>query len=180
MIWTVSKISILRLWNNKQELLLAFAVPVLFFSIFAIIFSRGVGESVSQVRVAFVDDEGSKESRALIRDACLHPEIKPVMAVGRTSEQWSIADLSRFLISYRGVEVVVYIPAGFTHQDPDAPNLSIELFNEGVNPIGHRLVQASMAEAIAMQFSAASIAEMRAPSSPVRWLLRRPGRWIPT
>ena len=90
MIWTVSKISILRLWNNKQELLLAFAVPVLFFSIFAIIFSRGVGESVSQVRVAFIDDDGSKESRALIRDACVHPEIKPVNS--RWSNERSMVD----------------------------------------------------------------------------------------
>ena len=56
------------------------------------------------------------------------------------------------------MEVVVHIPSGFTTQDPDAPTLSIHLFNEGVNPIGHRLVQASLAESIAMQLSAMSLA----------------------
>jgi len=158
MIWTVCQISILRLWNNKQELALAFVLPILFFSIFALVFSRGVGQSVSQVRVAFVDDDRSPESLAVIRDACSHSEIKQITGVGRTSSEWPIEKLSRVLISHRGVEVVIHIPAGFTSQDPDAPTLSIGLFNEGVNPIGHRIVQASLAESIAMQLAEANLA----------------------
>jgi ABC-2 type transport system permease protein len=161
MIWTVCKISILRLWNNKQEFMLAFVVPILFFSIFALIFSRGVGQTVSQVRVSFIDDDQSPESLAVIRDACQHPEIVPVTGIGRTSKAWPIETLSRLLISRRNVEVVVHIPAGFTTQDPDAPTLSIELLNEGGNPIGYRLVQASLAESIAMQLSAASLATVQ-------------------
>ena len=42
MIRTVFHIALLRLWNNKQELLLALVVPILFFSIFALIFSHGI------------------------------------------------------------------------------------------------------------------------------------------
>lgn len=164
MIWTVCQISILRLWNNKQELVLAFVVPMIFFSIFALVFSRGVGQTVSQVRVAFVDDDQSRESLAIIREACSHPEIKLVTGIGRTSTDWPIDKLSRTLISRRNVEVVVHIPHGFTTQNPDAPTLSIHLFNEGVNPIGHRLVQASLAESIAMQLSAISLAATK----PVR------------
>ncbi|MDX1927956.1 MAG: ABC transporter permease [Pirellulaceae bacterium] len=164
MIWTVCQISILRLWNNKQELVLAFVVPMIFFSIFALVFSRGVGQTVSQVRVAFVDDDQSRKSLAIIREACSHPEIKLVTGIGRTSTDWPIDKLSRTLISRRNVEVVVHIPHGFTTQNPDAPTLSIHLFNEGVNPIGHRLVQASLAESIAMQLSAISLAATK----PVR------------
>ncbi len=166
MIWTICEISILRLWNNKQELLMAFVVPMLFFTIFALIFSRGVGQTFSQVRVAFIDDDQSPESLAVIRDACTHPEIALATGIGRTSEQWPIEELSRLLISRRGVEVVVHIPAGFTTQNPDAPTLSIVLFNEGVNPIGHRLVQASLAESIALQLSAANLAAVQ-QSRPV-------------
>ncbi len=167
MIWTVCQISILRLWNNKQELALAFVVPMLFFSIFAMVFSRGVGQSVSQVRVAFVDDDQSRESISIVRDACTHPEIKVVTGIGRTSAEWPIEKLSRWLISRQGVEVVVHIPSGFTEQDPEAPTLSIHLFNEGVNPIGHRLVQASLAESIAMELSTASLAATKRPKSQV-------------
>ena len=163
MIWTVCRISILRLWNNKQELALAFIVPMIFFSIFALVFSRGVGQTVSQVRVAFIDDDRSRESLAIIREACTHPEIKLVTGIGQTSTDWPIEKLSRTLISRRNVEVVVHIPSGFTTQNPDSPTLSIHLFNEGVNPIGHRLVQASLAESIAMQLSTMSLANAQPP-----------------
>jgi ABC-2 type transport system permease protein len=161
MIWTICQISMLRLWNNKQELLMAFVVPMLFFSIFAYIFSRGVDPSASQVRVAFIDDDQTQESEAIVQDACTHSEIRVVAGIGRTSPQWPIEALSRLLISRRGVEVVVYIPAGFTTQDPEAPTHSIQLFNEGINPIGHRLVQASLAESIAMQLAVANLASIQ-------------------
>jgi ABC-2 type transport system permease protein len=91
-----------------------------------------------------------------------------VTGIGRTSTEWPIEKLSRLLISRRDVEVVVHVPAGFTTQDPNAPTLSIQLFNEGGNPIGHRLVQASLAEAIAMQLSAANLAALHdRPAAPV-------------
>ena len=167
MIWTVCEISILRLWNNKNELALAFLVPLLFFSIFALVFSRGMGLSVSGVRVAFVDDDQSHASIAVIRDACTHAEIKVVTGVGRTSAEWPIEKLSRILLTRKGVEVVVHIPAGFTTQNPDAPTLSIQLFNEGSNPIGHRLVQASLAESIAMQLAETSLVAAKQSKSPV-------------
>lgn len=157
MIGTVCYISMMRLWNNRQELVLAFIVPVLFFSIFALIFSRGVGQTVSRVRVSFVDDDRTPESLAIIQAACQHPEIQAVTKVGRSTNQWPIDRLSRWLICQRKVEVVVHIPAGFTTQAPDNPTLSIALHNEGLNPIGHRLVQASLAEAIAMQFAEAGV-----------------------
>ena len=186
MIWTVCKISFQRLANNRQELALALALPMLFFTIFALIFSRGVGQSLSQVHVAFVDDDRTTESLALIRQACQHAEICPIARIARTAEAWPIDRLSRALISQRHAEVVVYIPAGFTTQNPDAPTLSIQLYNEGVNPIGPRLVEASLAESIAMELSkanleairpqqpAVSLASATSPTSPTPPLGRQP------
>lgn len=157
MIWTVFKISALRLWNNKQELALAFALPVLFFSLFALVFSRGIGQPLSSVRVSFVDDDRTPESLAMIRAACQHAEIRPVTGLAHTHADWPIDRLARTLISRENAEVVVHIPAGFTTQDPQAPHLSIGLLNEGTNQIAHRLVQACLAEAIAMQFAEANM-----------------------
>lgn len=154
---TVFKISVLRLWNNRQELVLVFLVPIMFFSIFALIFSRGVGVSLAQVRVSFVDDDKSDASRALIKAACARDEIQPVAGIWRTSRDWSAEKLSKLLISQKSVEVVVHIPAGFTTQDPQAPHLSIGLFNEGTNPIAQRIVQAGLAESIAMLFAEANM-----------------------
>lgn len=157
MIGTVFKISVLRLWNNKQELVLALAVPIMFFSIFALIFSRGLDASLSHVRVSFVDDDKTLESRAIIQAASQHKEIRPATGVWRTNSEWPIEKLSRQLISQKAVEVVVHIPAGFTTQDPNAPHLSIDLYNQGTNPIAHRVVQASLAESIALQFAEANM-----------------------
>lgn len=47
--WTVLYIGVLRLWNNKLELCLALVVPIAFFSIFALIFSRGIGEGATDI-----------------------------------------------------------------------------------------------------------------------------------
>jgi ABC-2 type transport system permease protein len=169
-IFAVFRISLLRLWNNKQELLLVFVVPVVFFSIFALIFSRGVGQSVAQVRVAFVDDDQTSESAAIIRSACERQELRPVTGVGQTVDSWGIERLSKLLISRWDAEVVIYIPQGFTSQSAEAPTLAIELYDEGSNPIGHRLAQAALAESIAMELSAASLANLNPPSrqSPFR------------
>ena len=47
MILVVVETTLRRLRHNRVELLLAFVVPVLFFSIFALIFSRGIGGTPS-------------------------------------------------------------------------------------------------------------------------------------
>ncbi len=77
------------------------------------------------------------ESRAIIQAACRHQEIHPTNGLWRTDADWPIEKLSKLLISQKAAEVVVHIPAGFTTQDPQAPNLSIQLYNEGTNPIAH-------------------------------------------
>ena len=59
MISTVFYIALMRLWNNKQELLLAIVVPIMFFSIFAMIFGRGVATGTAVIRFAIVDDDDS-------------------------------------------------------------------------------------------------------------------------
>lgn len=135
----------------------------MFFSIFALIFSRGVGVSLSEIRVSFVDDDKTLESRELIKTACQYDEIEPVTGVWCTNLEWPIEKLSRLLISQKKVEVVVHIPAGFTSQDPEKPTLAIQLYNEGTNPIAHRVVQAGLAESIALLFAQANMADAAPP-----------------
>ncbi len=61
MIWAVVQTSWRRLRNNRSELLLTFVVPIIFFSIFAVIFgSRGGSSSgTPRVKVALSDSSGS-------------------------------------------------------------------------------------------------------------------------
>ncbi len=151
MIWVVCRISIQRLFNNKQELLVTFLVPLMFFSIFALIFSRGVGEPVTSVRVAMVDDDRTAESQRLLQHLRQRSEMRTSPNVFRTNATWSIDVLAKRLLSQHKVEVVVYIPKGYFQQDDVASSKRIQIFNDGSNPIAPRLVQANLAESIAME-----------------------------
>lgn len=65
MIWTVVQTSWRRLKNNRSELLLTFIVPILFFSIFALIFgSRGSGAAgTPKIKVAVADQSDTAIAR---------------------------------------------------------------------------------------------------------------------
>lgn len=67
MIWTVFQISLQRLVHSRSELLLTFGVPIVFFSIFAVIFGSGVGSAKTpKIEVVVVDECGSGASRAVV------------------------------------------------------------------------------------------------------------------
>jgi ABC-2 type transport system permease protein len=71
MIWTVLMVCVRRLVHNRIELLLAFVVPIAFFSIFAMIFGGGVGAgSTPNIKVVAVDTVRNDQSRRAI--ATLH------------------------------------------------------------------------------------------------------------
>ena len=60
MILTFLRIACLRLRNNPLELLLVFVMPVLFFSIFAMIFSQGIAAGTEKpVRLGLLLPEGN-------------------------------------------------------------------------------------------------------------------------
>ncbi|MCM2372714.1 ABC transporter permease [Aporhodopirellula aestuarii] len=69
MIWKVIEIHLRRLRHNRVEWLLAFVVPIAFFSIFALIFSRGVG-STPRVKVALVNGAAESAAASEVTDRC--------------------------------------------------------------------------------------------------------------
>ena len=146
MMLTVFKISLLRLWNNKHELLLIFVVPVMFFSIFAMIFSRGVGTKVKQVSVSIVNDDTSPRTARVIRSLLENEEIRRVTGIGNTSPDWPIYKLARAIIGSLEAEVVIYFPP--SNSGEDAQETPIQILNEGTNPISARVVEAALSQAI--------------------------------
>lgn len=67
MIWTVFTVCVRRLVHNRVEMLLAFVVPIAFFSIFAIIFGGGVGSgSTPSIKVVAVDTVRSDQTRQIV------------------------------------------------------------------------------------------------------------------
>ncbi|WP_436715973.1 ABC transporter permease [Roseiconus lacunae] len=66
MISTVITISVRRLLHNPVELLLTFVVPVVFFSVFALIFGSGIGIGrTPKVKVAIATTDHNDSSRSL-------------------------------------------------------------------------------------------------------------------
>lgn len=151
MISTVAKISVLRLWNNKQELVLIFVVPVAFFSIFALIFSRGVGRTVKQVSVSIINDDGDELTQKIVRDLSSIPEFKLVTGVGKTAPNWPIEKLSRALIRQKNADLVIHFEQGFGAGIISDAAPPIGIYNEGSNPVGGQMVQASLAQSVATQ-----------------------------
>lgn len=153
MIWTVFQISALRLWNNKQEVLLTLLVPILFFSIFALIFTRGIGQGKTEIAVSFVDDDRSELTQRVIQAASLQPSITSATGVGQTAQDWPIDRLSRTLISRVDAGLVVYFPKGFSDRLRSQVALPVRLMDEGTNPVGKQIVQAVLTQALASEMA---------------------------
>ena len=67
MIRTVVRVGLLRMWHGRVALLLDFAVPIAFFTIFAFIFGGQVGLGKSpRVDVALVDDSSRERNLSLM------------------------------------------------------------------------------------------------------------------
>ena len=151
MIGTVVKISLLRLWNTKSELALIFIVPVLFFSIFALIFSRGVGRKPGQIRVSIVCDDESQPGKLLAQALSEREELRTVTGIGSTAEGWPIGRLSKTVISRHGAEVVVYIPPTFTEHTRNGGKPEVQILHEGTNPISAQIIEAALAQTMITQ-----------------------------
>ncbi len=148
MMATVIEIALLRLWNNKQELLLTVLVPIAFFSIFALIFGRGVGTETPPIAVAIVDDDGTRLTKAILQELnkqtsiAVHNETHP-SDQGRPIEQ-----LARAIMRDQRAEVVIHFPPGLEQRLRDSKEVTIRLLNEGTNPGGRQIVHGLLSRAV--------------------------------
>ncbi len=159
MIATIFWISVRRLINNTQELILVLVVPIMFFSIFALIFSRGVGGSQSPLAIAIVDDDQSALSRRVVQLMREQEAFKNVSGGKPLPSGWSEQRLSRGLLSQTETDLVVHIPEGFGEaasaalngqpSNNAAPVTSIRILDEGTSPVGQQIVQAILGQAVA-------------------------------
>ena len=148
MIGTVLRISLLRLWNNKQEIALIFVVPIIFFSIFAMIFTRGIGGSDNQLKLGVVDEDQSQLSREVIEELRAQATLDVASDFVR-AEQPSVDELCRDIMRLHDLEMVIHFPRGLSEsQSSDAP-LSIRMLAEGTNPIARQITSSLLSQAVA-------------------------------
>ena len=165
MIDTVVKISVLRLWNSKQELMLIFLVPILFFSIFAWIFDRGVGKLPEKVRVSIIDDDPSELTRGAATAILQHEQIDGVTGVGTTDEKWPVDRLARAVMTRFAAEIVVYFPKGFSAAAMSQEPIPVQILNEGTNPLSAQIVEAGLAQSLTATIRKMELRQVRQPAS---------------
>ncbi len=175
MVWTILQVSFRRLKNNRSELLLTFVVPILFFSIFALIFgSRGTsGSSTPRIKVALADISHSpltlravellrEQSSLRITDsqtALLHAD-----SVESQSAQTVPPAIAEDLVRRGSVAAaIVFSPANnqpiasTVQPPPQLPN--IQLLSDSYDQVASQVLSALVQKAILTAFSESQRAE---------------------
>ena len=146
MIATVMRIALLSLWRDRVAQALSFALPIVFFSIFAAIFGGRGERATPRVEVAVVDEDHSELSgrivEALGRESTL--KLRTVVKDGDpTTERPLDRDAARALVRGGDVPVAVVIPTGFGSGGMSfAPGerLAVTLLADPADPVAPQMV----------------------------------------
>ena len=140
MILTFLRIAFLRLRNNPLELLLVFVMPVLFFSIFAMIFSQGIAAGTEKpVRLGLLLPEDNEDSRAL-REQLLQKTslICTDLRLPTTPEQQQRVILDAQNSSH--YDLLLQLPPDFSRLDES--RFQLRLITDGQNAMATAMVKA--------------------------------------
>lgn len=149
MIRTVFTIAVLRMCNNKHELALALLVPAMFFSIFALIFGRGVASGTPAIKIAAVDDDASQLSRDLLLRLNEESAVDLDRRISHTNERWPLERLTSAILRESNIDVVIHFPPDMEERLLAQTAVEIGLFIEGTNPVGRQLVQSTLLPVLA-------------------------------
>ncbi len=148
---TVMKIGLLRLLNNPLELALTFVVPILFFSIFALIFGRGIGRNRGvALEVAVIDEDDSQASEEF-QDLLQATEGVKIVPTGDENDPG--APVSRAavqeLVRLGRIDAAVVIPAGFGEQVSTTEDVAeLEVLNDSSDPIATTMLSVLLRQTV--------------------------------
>ncbi|MEO1497543.1 MAG: ABC transporter permease [Planctomycetota bacterium] len=108
----VAMIGLRRLWHGKLELLLTFVVPVAFFTIFALIFTGGVGSGrAAKIKTLLTDLDGSERSKDVMSRLADSEAIRVVE--GRNAAGPDALDVARDTVVRGQATVAIVAPEGW-------------------------------------------------------------------
>ena len=144
MIGPVFRTGWMNLARDRAALILSFLVPIVFFSIFAGIFSSMGDDETARVKVALVDEDGSARSRKLAAALRAESALR-VIEANRQKQTFDRAAALEF-VRGGGAPVALIIPKGFgtgsvqfgAAATTDAP--TVELISDRSDPIAPQVV----------------------------------------
>lgn len=176
MIWTVIQTSWRRLRNNRSELFLTFIVPMVFFSIFALIFgSRDSSSSTPKIKVAISNEWPSELSdRAIV----LLQEQKSLRFTDRSSQSGSNSSGAKSVTRESAEDLVrrgmVSAAVVFAEPNPGKPidgPAEIEILTDSFDQVASQVLTAVVQKAVmtanAEMIKAKSASRNIAPSTVV-------------
>ncbi len=153
MIWTVIQTSWRRLRNNRSELLLTFIVPMVFFSIFAVIFgSRDSSSSTPKIKVAISNQWPSELSNRAVALLQLQKSLRLTdrseksdgQATGSNSVNRDVAeDLVR-----RGMVSAAVVFSKPNPTDPSGDAAEIEILTDSFDQVASQVLTAVVQKAV--------------------------------
>lgn len=147
MIWLIVRISALRLWHNKAELLLTFVVPLFFFSIFALIFgSRERSGESATIKVAVSDRVQNEESKTVIEKLRTNGTLRFVDSESLTIVEGDLKILdpkvSEKLVREGGASVAIVFEEVLTDKEKNTKTLSAKLLTDSSDQVAPKIVLA--------------------------------------
>ena len=146
MIRTVVMISLRRLLHNHVELLLAFVVPIAFFSIFALIFGKGIGSGATpKIKVVTVHEPNDPRAKSIVealRDS-------GTLRLMRNDDATTISrDQAVRLVRSGSVAMAIVVKT-------DGEEMSAEILADSSDQVAPKIVSALVGRSLAMQLAGA-------------------------
>ena len=165
MIWTVFATNVRRLWHNRIELLLMLVVPVIFFSIFALIFGRGVG-GTPRVKVVLVDEADTALSHRIADSIANNPGLRPVPT---TDVRPRRRDDAEGMVRRGGATLAIVLK-----RDPHDESIYVELLTDASDQVAGQVVQALVTRTLAVESARAATPERHARAAEPQTLRKVP------
>lgn len=147
MIFAVARNRLMNLRRDRAAFVLAFILPVAFFTIFAAIFSGSGRPSTRKVSLIVVDEDQSAGSQRFVdglkAEAGLSVGMKPGEETDPKGPYYTAASAEQ-AVRKGEAPVALIIPKGFGERPiafgPDAPRVSLELLSDSADPIAPQVV----------------------------------------
>lgn len=145
MLLQVIRIGLQRLWHGKLELLLTFVVPIVFFTIFALIFDKSVGSGQTKpIRITAVNLDGGELSTQLI-DRLNESELTRYEAIDETNGNalpLQSLDEAHERVLRGSVVLGIVIPEDWQTSTLRGESSPFQILADTSDPIAPKLIQA--------------------------------------
>ncbi len=168
MMLTILRITYLRLSNNPLELLLIFVMPVIFFSIFATIFSHGIASGTDKkIRVGWVWSQETSLGQELreFLEANASLEVSSVADEPDADRQDDAALTARILQAQQTgqYDLIVKLPPSFPNKLETASgshSCPVSLITDGQNPLAVAMVSSIVRGFFSQKSAALAVAAL--------------------